>query len=75
MPEMLITFKCKEETTFSRCMSEDKIKEEFDKINKKIEDDLAKQTADDRAAKLAEVEEEAAAAKKALEEDPEGGAE
>jgi len=36
MPEMLIVLKCKVETTFERCLDDEKVKEDFENINKKI---------------------------------------
>ena len=64
MPEMLITLKCKEETTFKRCLDVDKVKEDFDNINKKILEEWEKELAtaiqtatDDAAEKLKEASE------------------
>jgi hypothetical protein len=64
MPEMLITLKCKEETTFKRCLDADKVKEDFDNINKKILEEWEKELAtaiqtatDDAAEKLKEASE------------------
>jgi hypothetical protein len=36
MPEMVITFKCKPETTFKRCLDEKAVKEAWENINKGI---------------------------------------
>ena len=65
MPEMLITLKCKEETTFKRCLDDDKVKEEFENINKKIVEEWEKELAahiqtatDDAAEKLKEASEQ-----------------
>lgn len=61
MPEMLITLKCKEETTFERCLDDEKVKEDFENINKKIVEEWEKELAsaiqaatDDAAEKLKE---------------------
>lgn len=45
LPEMLITLKCKKETTMKRCLDADKIKGEFDERNKKIEEEWEKELA------------------------------
>jgi len=45
MPEMLITLKCKEQTTFDRCLDADKVKADFDAINKRIVEEWEKELA------------------------------
>jgi len=60
MPEMIIVLRTKLEKTLDRCMDKKAIEDDFDKKNKKIEDDLEKTTEEERQAKRKELEDELA---------------
>ena len=69
MPEMYIVLRCKEETTFKRCMDEEVTKKKFDEIEKKIKKEIADETEKERKVKLDEVQASKDEELKALEEE------
>lgn len=57
-PEVVVVLRCKEETTFKRCIDEKKIKEKYDQIVKERKEAKDKQRAEDKKTKQAELVEE-----------------
>lgn len=68
-PEVVVILKCKEATTFDRCIFKDQIKAEFDRDYQKRKDDLKAARDKDRAEKLDEVTKENAQDPETPEED------
>lgn len=57
-PEIVIVLKCKEKSTFDRCIDDKKIRTELDNDIKKREEAIKLRKENERKAKLAEVTEE-----------------
>jgi hypothetical protein len=57
-PEILIVLKCKEKSTFDRCIDDGKIRAELENDIKKREEAIKLRKENERKAKLAEVTEE-----------------
>jgi nitrogen fixation/metabolism regulation signal transduction histidine kinase len=57
-PEIVIVLKCKEKSTFDRCIDDKKIRQELENDIKKREEAIKLRKENERKAKLAEVTEE-----------------
>lgn len=57
-PEVVVILRCKEASTFLRCINDDDIKSEYEADCKKRDEEIKKKMDEDRAEKLKEVQEE-----------------
>lgn len=57
-PEIVIVLKCKEKSTFDRCIDDKKIRDEYEEDKKKREAEILAKREEDKKAKLVELEAE-----------------
>jgi len=57
-PEIVIVLKCKEKSTFDRCIDDKKIRDEYEADKKKREAEILAKREEDKKAKLVELEAE-----------------